>query len=55
MAFKMKGYPMKDNGTELTSEQRARLVRINKTLNNTGITEEQYKSLTAERKALSGK
>ena len=36
MAFKMKGYPMKDNGT-------------------TGITEEQYKSLTAERKALSGK
>lgn len=55
MAFKMKGYPVKDSNTELTPEQRARLTTVNKALNNSGISEEKYKSLKAEQKALSGK
>ena len=54
MAFKMKGYPMKGDDTGLTSEQRTRLAYVNKALNNTGISEEKYKALKAEQKALSG-
>jgi len=46
---------MKDNDTELTPEQRSRLAYVNKALNNSGISEEKYKSLKAEQKALSGK
>ena len=55
MAFKMKGYPMKDNDTELTPEQRARLAELEKNMKNSGLSEEKYQKMKAEKEALSGK